>query len=173
MGGNEAGRFAALSVAAVILCLSFIRCDGFDVGIYAGCGMQGHCLYPFFHANAIHAALNVWCLLVAVFYYGMRIWHMGIAYLIAVTMPIDTFGHVIGGMDVPTVGLSGVIFAMFGMLSLGVKRKMYYQGWMVCYLLAGFVNPATNAWVHLYCYLAGVVTAWLNKPINIGCNGRN
>lgn len=173
MDGNEAGKFAALCVAAVILGLSFVRCDGYDVGIYAGCGMRGRCLYPFFHAGVVHAALNVWCLLVMVFYYEVRIWRAGIAYLIAVTVPADTLGHLVGGMDVPTVGLSGVIFGMFGMLSFGVRRKAYYQCWMACYLLAGFASPATNAWVHLYCYLAGVIVAWLDRPLNIGCNGRN
>lgn len=62
----------------------------------------------------------------------------------------------------------GACFALFGSLSFEVGRKVYYQLWMLTYLIIGFLFPGTNAWVHLYCYLAGCLIALLNKPVKVG-----
>lgn len=161
-------KIAALSVGVVIICLSLLlTADWNSVGVYAGCSLYGRLLYPFFHANILHALLNVWCLLSLVFIYDISIGRLLLAYIVAVTVPIDTLGIFIAALNAPTVGLSAVVFMLFGSISFEVLRKWYYQAWMLFYLIAGFIFPNTNAWLHLYCYLAGLVIALLNKPITI------
>ena len=86
------------------------------------------------------------------------------AYLIAVTIPVDTLAPFLP-FDNPTVGLSGVVYVLFGSISFDVLRKRYYQCWMLFYITVGFLIPNTNAWLHLYCYLCGLIVALLNKPI--------
>ena len=93
------------------------------------------------------------------------------AYVIAVTVPVDTLGSFIN-IASPTVGLSAVVFVLFGSISFEVVRKWYYQGWMLLYLVVGFLFPNTNAWLHLYCYLAGLLVALLNKPVKSRQYGR-
>ncbi len=151
-------------MALSVMCLSLCGIDDWQsVGIYAGCGLWGRVLYPFFHASILHAALNAWCLLSVVFMYDVSRLRLLFAYVIAATVPVGAFG-----MAMPTVGLSGVVFVLFGSLSFEVQRKAYYQVWMLFYLAMGFVFPNTNAWLHLYCYVIGVVAGVLNKPIKYG-----
>lgn len=153
---------------AVVTYLSLVNLSDWSaVGIYAGCGVCGRTLYPFFHANLLHCTLNSWCLLSLVFIYDIKIWRLSVAYLIAVTIPIDTLANLLPTLTQPTVGLSGIVFVLFGSISFEVQRKRYYQMWMMFYLGVGFLFPNTNAWLHLYCYLGGLVVATLNKPIVI------
>lgn len=165
MGRRKVEKVTALLTGIVVICLSLYCKDWHSVGIYVGCEVQGRMLYPFFHANILHAALNVWCLLSLVFIYDIKMWRLLITYVIAVTIPITALSSLVGGMTSPTVGLSGVVFALFGTISFEVIRKWYYQAWMIGYLILGFLFPATNAWLHLYCYLVGFLVALLNKPI--------
>lgn len=160
-------KITALLISILVVVLSFFNWNWKIVGIYAGCGLTGRMLYHFFHVNVLHALLNAWCLLSIVFIYNVRFIRMFTAYVIASTIPINAINGIIGGMSVPTVGLSGIVFVLFGMLSFDVLRKWYYQAWMLFYIIIGFIYPNTNAWLHLYCYICGLLIAFLNKPIKI------
>lgn len=173
MDTRKMEKVAALVVATVIVCLSYPSTwDWQTVGIHVGCSLPGRLLYPFFHASILHAALNAWCLLSIIFTYNIKIGRLLLSYIIAVTIPIDTLGSFIDNMALPTVGLSTVVFVLFGSISFEVLRKWYYQAWMLFYLTVGFIFPNTNAWLHLYCYLAGWVIALMNKPIKSKYYGR-
>lgn len=172
MDKRKKEKIAALLISAVVALLPLLVSPEWkEVGIYAGCSLQGRFLYSFFHANMLHALLNAWCLLSLVFIYDISIGRILLAYIIAVTIPVDTLGSFIN-MTSPTVGLSAVVFVLFGSISFEVARKWYYQAWMLFYLVVGFLFPNTNAWLHLYCYLAGLVVALLNKPVDYGHYGR-
>lgn len=158
-------KVVALLIAVAVIVLSFATPDRSAIAIYTGCGVQGRLLYSFYHANVLHAALNAWCLLSLVFIYDITMRRLLLAYFIAILVPIDTLGIFIDGMASPTVGLSAIVFILFGSISFEVRRKCYYQAWMLLYLLMGFLFPNTNAGLHLYCYLAGLVGALLNKPV--------
>lgn len=163
MGTKKTGKVASLIISILVFCLAFHSIqDWASVGIHTGCGLYCRAIYPFYHANLLHAILNAWCLLSVVFIYNVSIWRLVLAYVIAVSVPSFCISAV------PTVGLSGVVFTLFGSISFEVERKLYYQLWMIAYLVIGFLFPNTNAWVHLYCYLAGAAVALLNKPIKIG-----
>lgn len=167
MGAGKVEKASAVVIALLVTVLSFFHIAGWhSVGIYAHCPLAGRFLYPFFHSGVFHASLNAWCLLSVVFSYGVSFRRMLVAYLLAVTVPVDTLGGLLP-FDNPTVGLSGVVYVLFGSISFEVLRKRYYQCWMLFYIGIGFFMPNTNAWLHLYCYLCGFVVALLNKPIHI------
>ena len=166
MDKRKAEKAAAVVIAMIVTVLSLFRvADWQSVGIYDRCLLQGRLLYPFFHASVFHAILNAWCLLALVFTYDITYRRMTAAYIAAVSVPVATLGTFLP-LARPTVGLSGVVYFLFGSISFEVARKGYYQSWMLSYIAAGFVFPGTNAWLHLYCYLCGIALALLNKPIN-------
>ena len=127
MDARKVEKITALLISAMIVCLSFSReWDWQTVGIYAGSNMPERLLYPFFHTNMFHALLNSWCLLSIIFIYDIGIGRLLSAYMIAVTVPVDTLGY-FTTMDSPTVGLSGLVFALFGSISFEVgSRKKYH-----------------------------------------------
>lgn len=160
-------KVTAISVTVIVVSLSLFDTKGWMpyVSIYPCCHIYGRMLYPFFHAGFLHAALNAWCLLCVTFIYDVSWVRMLFAYLVAISFPVDTLAGVLNCSD-PTIGLSGVVYAMFGSISFEVSRKWYYQLWMLFYLAIGFSFPNTNAWLHLYCYIIGFMFALLNKPID-------
>lgn len=166
MNTNFACKTFSLLITAFVICLYLFGAhDYLAVGIYSNCALSCRILYPLFHANILHTVLNTWCLLSVVFIYDISLCRLIFSYFIAATIPSMFLSNV------PTIGLSGVVFALFGSISFDVKRKLYYQLWMLAYLVAGFLFPNTNALVHLYCYIGGFAVALLNKPIKIADNG--
>lgn len=169
MGNKKVEKIASLVIAIVVLCMSFVHVhDWAAVGIYADCGLTCRMAYSFFHANVLHAALNAWCLLSIVFIYNISLWRLICSYVVAATIPVTTLSLWLGGVfDMPTVGMSGMVFFLFATITFEVARKWYYQSWMLFYLVVGFLFPNTSAWLHLYCYLAGLLFALLVKPVKI------
>lgn len=167
MGKKKVERLTSVLISVVVILLSLcVSPDWYDVGIYSDCELQGRLLYSFFHVNPLHAILNSWCLLSIVFIYDISKWRMLLAYLVASFVPVGLFSKFLNTMAIPTVGLSSVVFFLFGSISFEVVRKWYYQSWMIIYLVAGFLFRGVNAWLHLYCYSLGFIVALLNKPIN-------
>lgn len=167
MGAGKVEKITAVVIALGETVLScFHIADWHSVGIYAHAPLAGRLLYPFFHSGVLHATLNAWCLLSLAFLYNVTWKRMLTAYLIAVTVPVNMLGSFLP-FDNPTVGLSGVVYVLFGSISFEVLRRVYFQCWMLFYIAIGFLMPNTNAWLHLYCYLCGFMAALLNKPIHI------
>ena len=163
MDSKKTAKVTAIIMAILICVITWQNIpDWSEVGIHAGCGLEQRLLYPFFHANKLHAALNAWCLMSIVFLYDISLCRLCIAYAIAVLVPSFCLS------EIPTVGLSGLVFVLFGSMSFEVRRKIYYQLCIITYLVLGFVLPNTNGWIHLYGYLAGCMVALLNKPVKVG-----
>ena len=169
MDKKKAAKVTSLLVSILVFCFSLQDiADWSAVGIFTGCGLGCRLSYPFYHVGILHALLNAWCLLSVVFIYDISLWRLCLAYAISISYPVNTLAYLgVEALD-PTVGLSGLVFALFGSISFEVGRKVYYQLWMLAYLIIGFLFPNTNAWVHLYCYLAGCMVALLNKPVKVG-----
>jgi len=148
-----------------------------DVAIYKGCPIFARLTYSFFHASMPHALINCWCLLSIVFIYDISISSLIIAYITAVTFPIDTTSSVFGGFvaDVPTVGLSAVCFSLLGQIAFQVKHKRLFHTWVLSFIAIGFTLPpicsvcgyaiaTPNNTIHIYCYVAGLLVGFLNSP---------
>lgn len=155
---GEVQKAAALVYVVAAACLLLTGAAADDVGLRAGCTVRARLAYPLFHANVFHYAVNAWCLLTLVFGYGVPGWLLLVSYAVAVTAPAF-------GAAVPTVGLSGVLYCLFGSLSFKVRRRWVWQAWWVVPLASGFLYPQVNARLHLYCYLCGVLIGLLNKPV--------
>ena len=59
-------------------------------------------------------------------------------------------------------------FALLGMCALGERIK--YHIFMAAMLSIGFFLPSMAAWLHLYCYVAGILVALPFYPL-IGKGG--
>lgn len=167
---SEKTQAASLVLTLITLCLLMCPIDIQHWGISRGCGLWQRLAYPFLHASLLHCALNCWCLLSIVFFRRIPLWQLIAAYLIAITYPIDTLSawlncqlSIINSQS--TVGLSGVCFALLGIISLASIRcwlNIIAIGTFIC---VGFLLPNINASLHLYCYLAGLLVSLLTTPI--------
>lgn len=167
MDKRKTEKATCLAIASLSIIMSLLHiADWHSVGIYSHCPFYCRLIYPFFHANIFHALLNCWCFIAVVFIYDITILRLLIAYIIAVTFPIDFVSSLAHSSSV-TVGMSGVIYTLFGSISFNVERKLHYQSLMLFYVCIGFIMPGTNALIHLYCYICGLVIALLNKPIKV------
>ena len=151
-------KITSIVIAVLVIVASLLNND-YKVGAYSECKYYERLLYPFFHANILHASLNAWCLLSVVFLYDISILRLNLSYLAAVSVPSFMLS------DIRTLGMSGIVFFLFASISFEVQRKIYYQSWMIFYLALGFLLPNTNGMIHMYCYVLGLFYALLNKPI--------
>lgn len=153
--------------AAIILIYIFVDISPQRVGIMQSVSFCNRLTYSFFHVSFLHAFMNIWCMLSVAFTFPISIWSLLMAFAVAASFPVDMLCDIspMFAFAVPTVGLSGVCFALMGRISFMVRRKWYYQAWLAFYLLLGFIFPNTNGWLHLYCYLMGMAIGFLNKPI--------
>lgn len=167
MDKRKVEKVTALLIVAVIVIFAApaVYLDNARLGIHAGCGIVPRLVYPFLHVNIFHAILNGWAFLSLVFVYDITCRRLLLAYLLAVCVPIDALSLLSSSLAMPTVGLSGMVYVLFGSISFEVVRKRYYQMCMAFYLFIGFFLPCTNALLHLWCYLCGFIVALLNKPI--------
>ncbi len=172
-----------LTLLAVVLMLCPI--DIRQWGISQGCTPWQRLAYPFLHASWLHCAINCWCLLSIVFAREIKPWQLIIAYIIAISYPVDLLSSPLASEATPspsspllpsaaqalspssplsTVGLSGFIFALLGTNSLQ-SRKWYLNIAIIgLFIAAGFLLPGINATLHLYCYLAGLLVSVLTTP---------
>ena len=143
--------------AAIVLCFAHVPLD--KVGICQGCSLGSRLLHPFFHANIFHAILNGWVLLSLVFMFDTSVFELLLAYAAAVTVPASLLG-----IAVPTVGASGAIYFLCGYLSWKTAKKLRWHAWWAFFLGIGFLFPASNSILHLWCYAVGVFIGFLNSP---------
>lgn len=180
--GKETKTAALVHVAVCIIMsavVPFAFPDGLQaVGIYKDCSVLARLAYSFFHVSLMHALVNGWCLLSIVFVYDVTLYSLAIAYITAVTFPVDTLSELLPcalPLGVPTVGLSAVCFSLLGQIAFQVKRKLYYQVWVLSFVAMGFVLPPLcsvfgchiakpNNILHLYCYVVGLLVGFLNSP---------
>lgn len=135
-----------------------------EVGIAQGAGLIQRLTYHFFHANISHIAMNVWTFLSLLFLFDISIKKLTMAYIISCTFPVDTIATLATSYPkLPTVGLSGVIYALLGIVSYDVAKPKEYQASIILSLILGFMFPKINGWIHLYCYVAGLSLATLNR----------
>lgn len=108
--------------------------------------------YQFFHAGWLHLAVNMWALLTVVFYYRTSWLMMISAYLISSTVHAS---------DIPAVGLSGMLFALYGFVSVQSSNKRLFHLWISAFLVAGFFINGVASFIHLHCYLISLSCIYL------------
>lgn len=159
-------------VSVLVLTVLFVALSLFPnvretLGLYAGCPWYGRLGYPFAHANILHAMVNSWCLLSFAFAYDISWKQLLAAYIIAISFPNSLLDAI------PVVGASGVCFALIGIVALRSKRRVFFQFWVLSILAVGFLFPSCAAWLHVYCYLLGLLIGMLSTPLSILKGGQH
>lgn len=164
---EKGAKALSLAAVAMIVALRMVDVTGTSIGIYSEAPLVSRLLYPFFHASFLHALINAWCLLSLAFSYHVSLKMMMTAYVVAISFPATTLYGIIAAKSLllPTLGLSGMCYALMGRMTFLIRRKLMYQSWVGFYIIVGFLLPNVNAWLHLYCYLCGVFFGLLNKPL--------
>lgn len=139
-----------LAVSLALFVLSFISQGSVQISRNMA---LNRLFYPIFHANSIHAILNIFCILQLAFYYRMSRWFLLASYIIAVTAP----SSLIEG----TLGFSGVIFAALGLYSMIVTRGWVIAAHVALYCSLTALFSCVNTLLHLYCYAIGFVCSLL------------
>lgn len=159
-------KTAALVLSlAVMLVFLLGKLLGWDMTLW---GIDAHFSWPqrltyhFAHASLIHAGLNVWCLLSIVFTFDVPISYLIWAYALASSCPCLILG------SQPTIGLSGICFALLGLVSWQANKVRYHL-WVTLFIALGFLTTllfhfAIANLLHAYCYVTGVAVGFLNTP---------
>lgn len=161
MGQGKVEKPASLCLAMSVTFITLFCTPEWEaVGLYRGCSMIGRCVYHIFHASIWHALLNLWCFLSIVFIYHVRWLRIIAAYIMAASVPSLLLS------DTPVVGLSAVCYALLGLhfSSVSSGRRIPYLIHIALYLCVGFILPAVSGFVHLYCFVFGLLMALLNTP---------
>jgi len=138
--------------------------------------------YPFIHAHPLHAAVNGWVLLQLAFRTPLTLRRLLLAFVVAWSCPAfiavwptadtDLFVGTTAMVDpsamtaltaAPStvVGLSGVLYALFGMWMPRVANRLRYNAIVTLWLVAGLCATSVAVGLHLYCYLLGILLSIL------------
>lgn len=159
-------KITALFIAVAIIAISFIDITNWQtVGISLNASWQQRLLYPFFHNGIFHTFMNAWALLAIVFFFNVKFSRMITAYIVAALFPIGICTQLFALPNIPTVGLSAVIYFLLG--SIFFELHKYSRLLASIPLILGFIFPSINGCLHLYGFLCGIFWALLNYPIKI------
>lgn len=131
-------------VLVIVLALSYFLLPQ-EYGFTFHSGLINHFIYPFLHANIWHLAANVACIFMITS--PLRLY---------VTIPIAILCSFLPCfISEPTVGFSGVLFAIVG-ISWGVLHRFKDMVWKnKLILIIPVFLPHVNFMIHIYCLLAG------------------
>lgn len=151
MLGRNKEKAAVLLLTAIMLLLSLSDIALHALSVSEASPFTRRLTYQFAHAGLLHALINCWCLLSVEFFRDVSWRKLLAAYIISATFPSILLS------STPIVGCSGMCFALLGMCALGERLK--YHIFMAAMLSVGFFLPSMAAWLHMYCYVAGLLVA--------------
>ena len=125
-------------------------------------GIIGHALYPLSHANIFHLLANILCLWMI----SCEL-HFTTSFLLAALCSfLPCF------VSEPTMGFSGVLFSVIG-ISWGNAHRFKDMIWRnKWFLVVPVFIPHVNAFIHIYCLLAGYVVGRIGLIGKIGIDRR-
>ena len=156
---------AATLIWVTVMLIASVVIPATTFGLHAGCSIKERLLYPFLHANLLHAALNIYVLLSAVFLYDVSPRQLFISYLIALSFPITQLSTLNSQLST-TVGLSGINYALMALIIPLVKQPRPYIITVFAYIFVGFLFPNCNNLLHLYCFLLALPFSMLRYHRN-------
>jgi membrane associated rhomboid family serine protease len=159
MASEKITQVASLAIGLVCITASLLPLPVADWGLTRDGGLTARLTYSLLHANLLHALLNVWCLLSVVIIYRLSPAGLFWGWVVAAAVPSCCLSlH-------PTVGLSCIVYFLFGRAAWLAQRRTYYNIWMVFFILPGLFLPGINGRVHVWGYLCGLLYGLLNTPI--------
>lgn len=148
---NRQLTFVAVSIAATLTYLLGLHLQGGGMSPW-WCSL----VYQWCHCNVWHLLANIYCIWMLArskFRVGGR--HIVYSYLISIAAVF---------FSTETQGLSGIIYALLGMLSWQSAQIRTYHLWMLGFLVLGLILPNVNFTLHLLCYGAGLIIEMFHTP---------
>lgn len=129
--------------------------DAHYIGFYEGCSLYTRFIYPIFHASFFHMAFNAYCFVLI-----MRILRKTKAMSDALILIISYISAVactfVSEMSLPTIGLSGVIYAMIGIYSyLRLSGCLWNVLIILLINIIAYHVGTSNVFIHLSCWACG------------------
>lgn len=114
-----------------------------------------HFTYPFFHASLFHLAINSY-----VFYGLMRNPPIKPLYLLPLSYLLSVVASFPSTVSLPTVGFSGILFAMCG---VGIGYYPTKMNLLLSSVAIGatFLMRGSNPYIHLYSWVMGFVVGFI------------
>lgn len=129
-------------IGLTLLCLAFYACH---IGFLSGSSWQHHVLFSFCHANVFHLLVNLWVL----WQTQNRIPVIGglLVSIAASYLPMY--------VAEPTMGLSGFLFASFGIMWGRIGRPFGAVKAVLPFMLLTMLLSHVNGLLHLYSFVIG------------------
>lgn len=145
-------KTAALVAVLIMIILHLFDIPVSAVGLSSESPAYTRFTYQFFHAGWLHLVVNMWALLTVVFYYRTNWLMIFVSYLISATVPAS---------DIPAIGLSGMLFALYGFVSIQSSNKRLFHLWVAAFIAAGFFINGIGSFIHLHCYILSLLSLYL------------
>lgn len=137
-----------IKVILTVICLFSYQ---YHIGFYEECPILNRLAYSFCHANIWHLAINIFVL-----------WSIqGKLYVIA-PLAIAIYASTLPMcVTEPTMGLSGFLFAWFGIAWGRAKKPWQGMKAILPYILITMLISNVNGLLHLYTFLLGLVFSYI------------
>ena len=140
-------EIVAFGIACAVMLMLGI--DAMLVGIYVGCRWYQHLTYQFFHANIFHLAVKLYVMWLCVTRFKLSQRQMLMCFIISAMVPAT--------LPMPTIGASGIVYAMLGIINTMVAKKLRFAMWIAVYIaISALFN--CNWSIHLCCYALGFMS---------------
>lgn len=149
-----------IKTIAILAVIYLLYTDGSSFGFSTDSAWWTHFTYPFFHGSWIHLIGNCYAFW---FVYSNRIFKQ---YTLPIIITIAIAASFLTEMKMPTVGFSGVIFAMGGINSAYRKCKLKNIIPILIALSIGFLLPNTNGMIHLVSFMIAYIFSSVYQSIN-------
>ncbi|MBQ9884431.1 MAG: rhomboid family intramembrane serine protease [Bacteroidaceae bacterium] len=157
-------KAASLVLTLIVTAIALWSPDLTGMGLFPECSLWQRLSYPFLHASLLHCAVNCWVLLSVVFARKIPFWQLFVAYIIAITYPVSIFAS-LAEYDA-VVGLSGVVFALIGIITPSTAKLVAGVLYVVTLVLISAFMPNVAWTLHLYCYLVGLIVGMITTPMS-------
>jgi len=151
----------------VLIFIIFYSFFGLELGYTQLFPIWKHFTYIFQHAGIIHLLINSLSFISA-WIIMKRFYKKGYFYLVPFVLAFLTSFIPLCIFDKPTVGVSGVVYAMIGMILpyFNFKKAYLFYLSIAVSLIVSFFIHSSNFYLHLFCFISGVLFTVCYKSIN-------
>lgn len=174
MSDRDHAKALALLVGVVIVAIALWRAagadwpEGWERGVGHGSTWLSRLLHPLVHGGLLHALVNVYVFWQVVFFCQVGLRHLSCAVVVACCCPSSVAVWPYGvetGAPQAVVGLSGVVFALLGMVMPAVAGRWRYMALLLVWQLAGWFFGTVAVGLHLWCFGLGLMLSVTRRVI--------
>lgn len=142
------------SVAIPLTVITLLRVQ---IGFTDGSSVWSHFAFQFCHANIMHLGGNLLCL----WFVLTDRWYSYAEQMIFSITAAFTASYA-SSMALPTLGFSGDVLALIGIMTPMIWSRRNALT-IIATLALGFVVHGVNGWIHLWCYVLGLLYALIRN----------